>query len=698
MSRYDADRLYDLLPAVYRKRDAQQGYPLRDLIAILAGQATIVEDDIWRLYDNLFIETCDDWVVPYIGDLIGARPVHPVLDTARSQVAHEIGNRRKKGTAAVLEQLARDVTGWPARVVEFFELLGWTQYLNHLRPHSLASPDLRDANALELLDGPFDGAAHTVDVRRIASRRGRHNIKNIGLYVWRILALPNLLAVPGLVDDVQAHYTFSPFENPIALFHHPLTETGPHHIAEELNVPAPIRPRALHADLEALSGSYYGAGRSIAIMVPDGDGWAALPADNMVACDLADWNRPLAPNTIAIDARRGRLRWEDPGARPEVFRVSYYSGLADLLGGGQYERGMEITGDRTAIVGDPDDPLVNAVILSIQGDPGDNTAIFDNLADALVDAQSDWNPGEARIIEILDSAVYTDALPAVSIPENGSLVIRSANEQRAVIRLPAAWSVSGAAGSAFELNGIWISGQSVSVGGELNRLAVGHCTFLPGRELDPTGDPVTPGAVSLVVESDTAEVFITASILGGIAAATAATVEISDTIIDAHDPTNAAYTAPAGEPFGGAVTMARTTVIGTIDTREMTLGENSLFLGMVTAERRQQGCVRYSWVLPASRVPRRYHCQPDVPEDADPDEVQRLTAKLAPRFVSLAYGEAAYCQLDWRGPTEILQGAEDESEMGVFSRLKHPQREAGLRLRLSEYLPVGLEAGILFVT
>ncbi len=44
----------------------------------------------------------------------------------------------------MLEQLARDVTGWPARVVEFFERLATTQYLNHLRPQALARADLRD--------------------------------------------------------------------------------------------------------------------------------------------------------------------------------------------------------------------------------------------------------------------------------------------------------------------------------------------------------------------------------------------------------------------------------------------------------------------------------------------------------------------------------------------------------------------------
>jgi hypothetical protein len=47
-------------------------------------------------------------------------------------------------------------------------------------------------NPLELIDTPFDTAAHTVDVRRIANRRGKHNIPNVGIFLWRLQAYPLL--------------------------------------------------------------------------------------------------------------------------------------------------------------------------------------------------------------------------------------------------------------------------------------------------------------------------------------------------------------------------------------------------------------------------------------------------------------------------------------------------------------------------
>jgi hypothetical protein len=46
------DRLYDLLPVVYRQRDELQGWPLRALLQVIAEQVNVVEDDIDQLDSN----------------------------------------------------------------------------------------------------------------------------------------------------------------------------------------------------------------------------------------------------------------------------------------------------------------------------------------------------------------------------------------------------------------------------------------------------------------------------------------------------------------------------------------------------------------------------------------------------------------------------------------------------------------------
>ena len=60
---FDAKRLYELLPTIYRVRDADQGEPLEALMAVIAEQTGILEENLEQLYDDQFIETCADWVV-----------------------------------------------------------------------------------------------------------------------------------------------------------------------------------------------------------------------------------------------------------------------------------------------------------------------------------------------------------------------------------------------------------------------------------------------------------------------------------------------------------------------------------------------------------------------------------------------------------------------------------------------------------
>ena len=143
------DRLYELLPVVYRKRDEEAGGPLRDLLRVIAEQVNVVEDDIRQLYENWFIETCQDWVVPYISELIGYQPVNEAGEPGdaataqgqlrnrilipRREVARTIQSRRRRGTLALLEEVAKDTASWPSRAVEFVRLLSFTQAINSLR-------------------------------------------------------------------------------------------------------------------------------------------------------------------------------------------------------------------------------------------------------------------------------------------------------------------------------------------------------------------------------------------------------------------------------------------------------------------------------------------------------------------------------------------------------------------------------------
>ena len=73
----------------------------------------------------------------------------------RADVAKTIYYRRRKGILPMLEELARDVTAWPAHAVEFIELLGWAQHLEHIRPQSRWT-DIRSVDRMDRIDGPFE--------------------------------------------------------------------------------------------------------------------------------------------------------------------------------------------------------------------------------------------------------------------------------------------------------------------------------------------------------------------------------------------------------------------------------------------------------------------------------------------------------------------------------------------------------------
>ena len=247
---YTPDEIYRLLPALYRVRDAEQGEFLRELVGVIAAEVNGLAESLEQMYDDQFVETCAEWVAPYIGDLIGYRTLYgvvPRVASPRAEVANTIRYRRRKGTVTMLEQLARDVTGWPARAVEFFELLVASQYMNHVRGHAGATADLRNALRLDLggqyQAGAFDSFAHTAEMRRVTGGSGRYNIPNVGIFLWRIQAIELVQSPLVAADTTERRYRFDPLGTDQPLFISPRTEEDITHVAEPLDVPLPITRR-----------------------------------------------------------------------------------------------------------------------------------------------------------------------------------------------------------------------------------------------------------------------------------------------------------------------------------------------------------------------------------------------------------------------------------------------------------------------
>src|SRR4030095_5059433 len=137
--------LFSRLPEIYRIKDAELPQPnqLRDYLAVVEDAFVAIHENIESLYNDLFIETCDDWVIPYIGDLVGTSYLKGETWSLRADVADTIALRRRKGTLGAIELLTYNLTRWGVHSVELFERLGWNQHLNHQRPDGGGLPPFR---------------------------------------------------------------------------------------------------------------------------------------------------------------------------------------------------------------------------------------------------------------------------------------------------------------------------------------------------------------------------------------------------------------------------------------------------------------------------------------------------------------------------------------------------------------------------
>ncbi|MEM9218818.1 MAG: hypothetical protein AAGD25_31320 [Cyanobacteria bacterium P01_F01_bin.150] len=743
---FDQETLYNLLPAIYRIRDSEHGESLKALVQIIAREVNVLEEDLAQLYDDQFIETCAEWIIPYIGDLIGNRPIYtdlPKFPSARAEVANTIRYRRRKGTAAMLESLAKDVTDWPARGVEFFQKLATTQYINHIRFQPLATADLRSWQTSECLGTPFETTAYTAEVRRIKSQRGRYNIPNIGLFLWRLkpytiglsktidqTTTVSTVTAPGTARAVTSppdgRYWFHPAGLNAPLFNNPLEQTELTHLAEPINVPEPLNRRVLYEELEACRQAI-AEGQSpvkayfreddpvfeILIREPNGSITPISP-EHVLICNLSDWRRPSTstsapqsrPIQAAVDPVLGRIIFPN-GVIPNTVYVRYTYGFSHDIGGGPYDRQDSVL------------PILAEEItwqIGVTSDPTGNEQEVSSIS-AAITAWNNQPPGTTGIITILDSSTYTEPFPTIQIPEESFLLIvaadwsvevgnGSSNPQQYVMgsitaegrrpHLIGNLAVEGTSPTDSNrlgrmiLNGLWLEGTLTVEPGNLEQLSIAHCTLIPDK-----------GSLTVGGANSNLSLWIDHSISGPIAVeGTIRELHVQTSLIDA----GASLAINASKV---STTITASTLIGETSVQILE-ASNSIFTQTVTAERHQEGCVRFSSLPLASKVPRRYRCQPQLAlqelikssgkTERSPMEQEIVQRRVAPQFTSLVYGYPGYGQLSQRCADEIRHGADDASEMGVFHDLYQPQRETNLQLRLDEYLRFSLGAGIFFAT
>lgn len=690
-----ADDLFALLPAHFRRHD--EGL-LEALLRAVAVEAEVLDDDVRQLYDDWFVETAQDWVLPYLADLYGIDEL-PDGPGRRAVVANTIEYRRRKGTLAVTELVARDVVGAPARVQEYLGLLTATAHLNHVRLDRPATPDLRRADerwSWRVAGGALDPASHTAEARSISSGRGRYGIGNVGVFSFdtAVHSVSDVVATPD-GDWWWVH----PLAVPSPLYAPPRHEDESEHLAQEEDLAVPLRPRRLLGLLRAARDGLIPATELPLRVTLGADAGALDPARVRVAGleDLVE-SGPVTGRHVMVDAIHGRIAQYLDGVRlttadagAVAVRIGCaYGGRADVGGDpSDHAESHDEALTQDGYVRD-DSPLTEGFAHQVAVD----LAAGDDPAAALADIESRWSEpdsptlGATSVVSFGDSGSWGGGL-ATEVPPATRLVLvgarwlpRETPDGAMLPPKPGVYSaggvrpviagdvkLGGGAGSAAVIDGLTVLGDLAIEASGMIAVTVSNSTIAGAIVVtDGAGD----GATALTVR-------VVSSMVGAVALdERAPALDLVRSIVSAEvgdRSVGAAIVAP-----GAHLDAVGSTVRG--DARARTLScTDVLFDGAVTIRHRQTGCARYSYLGAGSLAPRRFRCIPD----ADSADARR------PAYLSVEPGDPSFLRLAPTAQDALRTGSETGDEIGVDAHLRRTTRLAWAGRLAAGSLPAGID-------
>jgi hypothetical protein len=632
--------------------------------------------------------------------------------------------------------------------------------------------DVGDGDALDVLQTPMSTAGPLLDVRRVSSHRtrGAASPTGVAVWLWRLVA-ESVTRAPAAGCGDDSHYAFDQLGRDIGLAVAPSPRAAGRRPAMDLDVPTPITRAALERRLE----DYYGPARSICvyrgsepvprsqIVVADLDGWRHRTPTGRVAIDPERGRIAFAarqPPEAGVSVTCSRLsvgaigggRYERPFSRPAA-DVHVYVVRADVADG-HTSVGAALSAWAADRLADPGKAKALIVIaddgvyeerFDIQLAAGDELEIraAQGHRPILVPVETRSNrpdhlrvqgPELARPVEEAEPAgrgryaspeprpIGYEAPPATAPPPAydapPATAAPPAYEARPATAAPPAYEAppSGPLPK-LRIDGVWVAGH-LELDGQLASVKLSHCTLVPAAGLTRVNAALDSRAPSLVVRGMPCPISISSSVVGRIRVESPEVgfdpipLSVADSVLDASSLEEDAIEGADERRAWALLTLDRVTVLGGAHVHGIERVEDSIVTGALRSERRQTGVVRFSYMPPESRTPRRTTCQPDdvlaaideaIARGAlDRSERARMraleSARLVPDFDGVVFGEPAYARLARDAAAELTHGAHDEGELGAYHDLWQALRVADLRTRLSEFAPAGTDIDIRFAT
>lgn len=724
---YFAERLWDMIPAIYRHEDGIAENPgvLRALVERMAGQAAVLRRSSDRLWEDAFAEDADAWALPYLADLVGTRLVSALNPRGRRiDVAKTIHYRRRSGTPAVVEELVSDIAGWEGVLSESFLRLARTAHGLDAAPAPTGpvtgtpaggTADLRSTRGAFLTGGPLDEFHHTADVRRQKGHAGRFNIPKVGLHLYRLGWFEVRRVEPHRRTDPRTYY-IDPAKRATPLFAprgRPPVDEGWRR-PREWELPAPIGCRLL-------GDTRFRVTEALVLDLATNHGLSA--AGQVDLRRLVGWDIPGEARFLDVLARAAsaaeltapamRTRLVSGALADECGAAGLYPAALEVwVGGVAVPRNQVAAGDlstwsvpavppgKTLIVDPergrmmfPGGPPTGDVRVDLHyGFPGAVGAGTYDRRDAEAEAPdrvvtggyslTALRLGTTGIMRIDDSLTYN---PVANVLEVDDLSLRAGNRERPCVRLTRDWVLrSKAAGDAeLEIDGLWVSAlrpRSLILRGDYETVTLRNCTLDPGSTV-PGSTRIRGGPVTLAVEATIELLRIERSILGALRVRGGGHVErleIVDSSLQA-----VATPAPVLRMGDGTAVLDGVTLVGRTEVHRLQ-ATDTLATGTVRVTDTQAGCFRFSAAPPGSRLPRPYE--------------SHVLADQGHHFTTRRFGEPGYLQYSASAPAPLRRGSEQGGALGVWRFLLDPIKEDGLRRKLDEYLPFGLIPMFLYET
>ncbi|MCM8529667.1 MAG: hypothetical protein NE330_00780 [Lentisphaeraceae bacterium] len=649
------ERLYELTPLIYREKDFKEKQPLRALMGTLQKAHDVLQDDIYEMYNDWFIETCREKIIPHIGDLVGIKDLFEenLLKSERRYVANYFAYKRRQGSHNTLSNALMDSSGYNFFAVSEYEnmALTWTPRDTDLKAQTFSSEGL----AGELANSPFATANRTPDFKTpttglLRSPNGKINRKSVTLYAWRLETLPVIKSDLKPLAGKEGCYHLNPFGMDIQLSNQPENLSSLYKPITYKDYPLKITRENYEAFCKNSPKDTLDFWQDSPIHVyefdPDSKNYSHIDSQYIEVSDLSSWQKINSENTkLVIDPETGRVLILDKSLYGKVF-IDYSYISSTLFGAGPHVSKFQ-TNER------------DRILVSKSGLLGETEV---SLEAALVK----WQQSTSHIY-FVDNHIYQLNKNLEINLDGKDLFISSGNNCQPLIEGDLCFKNHSSKTVTVKVQGFNILG-TVRLDGNISFELCGSTL------MSSEGDALVSSQNKLYYKS----ISISKSLIKGFDVPEDTFMEVEDSVLVSQGEMS----------HMNSVSLLRVTVLGNFSCNQAPLIQDTIVSGSLTVKNAAKTRIVYSYVGEL-KVGRGAMLEKLINGVDSPFKILHFKSS------DIASGE--FAMLSEFTEEKILSGASNGEEIGVFNSFRLRLRDNKILERIKQYLPYELEADLVYI-